>query len=566
MAKKSAPRTKPAVSKPAAPAASTPLIPDRWLPWIPVIIGALVFSTGLTNQLLGVDDHTATVDNPAVRDLNLFGSFNLGMYAPLTWAVYGVAYLLGKDSPFWYHLFSLIVHAVNIYLVFQLMLRLKTGKNTALAVALLFAIHPIQVESVAWIAGFSTPLFSMFCLMACLQYLDYSERPGEMRAYWLALLLFVAACLAKSAAVTLPLTFVVLDLWRRPALSRARQWIGYAPFFLIALGFGLLTIYSREQSTMVMEIPGSRFSLPERLLVLFYTPVWYWYKLLWPLKLNIYYSFDKINGQFPWMYYAAPPVVAGALFAAWRYRQTAPWLWFGLLFFFANVSVMLPFTSQGTFEFCADHYNYLAMIGIGFILVQGWTALQTKWPGMAGWVRVAGFAWIVFLGALCLRQIRIWKDTNTVVTNAIDNGFYQNGLMYAARGKELGSKGKIKEAILDFDKSLEINPSLYESYKYRGSLYGVIKRYDKSAADLSVYLKQYPNDAEQYYNRGLSLLNLNRAPEAIADFSKTLELSPGFTRAYRARSNAYNAIGDAAKAEADLAEYEKRQGAGNGAQ
>ena len=92
------------------------------------------------------------------------------------------------------------------------------------------------------------------------------------------------------------------------------------------------------------------------------------------------------------------------------------------------------------------------------------------------------------------------------------------------------------------------------------------KRCDKSAADLSVYLKQYPNDAEQYYNRGLSLLNLNRAPEAIADFSKTLELSPGFTRAYRARSNAYNAIGDAAKAEADLAEYEKRQGAGNGAQ
>ncbi len=406
----------------------------------------------------------------------------------------------------------------------------------------------------------------MFYLMACLQYLDYSERPGEMRAYWLALLLFVAACLAKSAAVTLPLTFVVLDLWRKPALSRARQWIGYAPFFLIALGFGLLTIYSREQSTMVMEIPGSRFSLPERLLVLFYTPVWYWYKLLLPLKLNIYYSFDKINGQFPWMYYAAPLVVAGALFAAWRYRQNAPWLWFGLLFFFANVSVMLPFTSQGTFEFCADHYNYLAMIGVCFILVQGWTALQAKWPGMDGWLRVAGVAWVVLLDAMCLRQIRIWKDTNTVVTNAIDNGFYQNGLMYAARGKELGSKGKIKEAILDFDKSLEINPSLYESYKYRGSLYGVIKRYDKSAADLSVYLKQYPNDAEQYYNRGLSLLNLNRAPEAIADFSKTLELSPGFTRAYRARSNAYNAIGDAVKAAADLAEYEKRQGAGNGAQ
>jgi len=557
MAKKSLPKSKSAQAKHAALANNAPLIAERWLPWIPVVIGALVFSTGLTNEMLGIDDHTATVDNPAVRDFKLFGNFNLGMYAPLTWAAYGVAYALGKDSPFWYHLFSLAVHAFNIWLVFHLLRRLDLGQKTALAVAFLFAIHPIQVESVSWIAGFSTPFFSTFYLLACLKYLDFTEDSERKASYWLALLFFLAACLAKSAAVTLPLTFIVFDLWQKRPIFDARRMLSYVPFFLISIGFGLLTIYSREQSSVVMETPGSDFSPLERLLVLCYTPVLYWYKLLFPFKLNVYYSFNKVNGQFPWPYFAAPFVLAGVGFAAWKFRQKAPWFWFGLLFFFANISVMLPFTSQGTFEFCADHYNYLAMIGIALILVQGWGMLQKKWSFLT-WI---GLAWGLMIAVLCVQQIRIWKDTRTVVTNAIDNGFYQNGLMYAARGKDFGSKGKIKEAIADFNKSLEINPSLYESYKYRGGLYGVTKQYDKSVADLSKYLEHYPDDAEQYFNRGLSLLNLGNTQGAIADFSKTLELNPDFARAYRARGNAYLNLGERAKGDADLKEWEKRQGA-----
>ncbi|MBX2893301.1 MAG: tetratricopeptide repeat protein [Saprospiraceae bacterium] len=562
MAKKNVPKPHARPSKSAAMPTKKQTISDKWMPWVPLVLGVLVFSTGLTNELLGIDDHTATVDNPAVRDFKLFSSFNLGMYAPLTWAVYGVAYTLGKDNPFWYHLFSLAVHAFNIWLVFRLLTRLSMGAKTSLAVTLLFAIHPVQVESVAWIAGFSTPLFSMFFLLSCLKYLDYAERPAEAKPYYLSLLLFVAACLSKSAAVTLPLVLVVLDLWRKPAMPRARQMLGYLPFFLIALIFGLLTIYSRTQSAIATETPGSELTLLERLQVLCYTPVFYWFNTLAPFELNIYYSFDKVNGHLPWPYLIAPFVVIVSFIAAWRYREKASWLWFGLLFFFANVSVMLPFVSHGTFEFIADHYNYLAMIGTSLILVKGWQALRERWPSLSGGLRWIGLAWLGLIVILCLRQISVWKDTNTVVSNAIENGYYQNGLMYAARAKHFGNKGKIKEAIRDFDKSLEINPNLYESYKFRGGLYGMMKQYEKSVADLSKYLEHYPNDAEQYYNRGLSLLNLGRLNDAVADFSRTLELNPNFARAYRARGNAYKSLGEAAKAESDLTEWERRNSTG----
>lgn len=269
---------------------------EKWLPWALAALAFILFSTGFGNKMLGVDDHTATVDNPAVRDFLIFGGFNLGMYAPVTWLGYQIAYILGKDSPNWYHILSALVHAFNVILVFRLFRRLDSSLTVSALVALFFAIHPLQVESVAWIAGFSTPLFSMFYLLSCSWYLDYAEK-GDNKLYGYALLGFVLACLSKSAAVTLPLTLVLMDWWlKRPVTDRQRL-LRYAPFFLIAVFFGLLTIYSRNASGMNMS-DGTQLSILERFLVLCYTPVLYWAKILIPTKLNIYYSFESIRTSF----------------------------------------------------------------------------------------------------------------------------------------------------------------------------------------------------------------------------------------------------------------------------
>lgn len=571
MAKKVTRPSKPSAKSTTAPAPGTP---PTWLVWIPPILAFVLFSTGLRNELLGIDDHTATVDNPAVTGAtSIFGHFNLGMYAPITWLGYAIAYFMGKDNPFPYHLFSLLLHVFNVWLVHRLVQRISgrpRGLGAAFWVALLFAIHPVQVESVAWIAGLSTPLYALFFLLACLWYLDYAEGRGDKRrAYGLALLAFVLACLSKSAAVTLPLVLVLLDWWAKRPLLDGRRLLGYAPFFIVAAFFGALTIYSRLQSGMNMDPNATNFSVLDRLLILAYTPVFYWYNILIPLKLNIYYSFHKINGQFPWQYWVAPVVLLGTLFLAWRYRQNASFVWFGLLFFFANLSVMLPFRSMGTFDLCADHYNYLAIIGILFLLVQGVQALIERFPNYAGALRGVSALWLIALAFLCISQIRVWKNTITVVTHAIDNGYHQNGRLYLARanayGKLLGDKDREKAkaamiaSIKDYTKALEINPELWEAYKYRGGLYGMGKDYQSSVEDLSKYLEKYPDDVEQQYNRGLSLLNLGHQAESIKAFDHTLRLNPNFLRAYRARSNAYAALGDSTRANADLREFEQRQ-------
>jgi tetratricopeptide (TPR) repeat protein len=551
------------IQKPVKQASGTakkdsPLVADQYLPWIPVALAFVVFCTGLTNQLLAIDDNSATLDNPAVKHFSVLTQFNLGMYAPLTWTGYAMAYTLGEDNAFWYHLLSLVVHLTNVWLVFQLMMRLDKRHSLALAVSLIFAIHPIQVESVAWIAGFSTPLYATFYLLACNAYLDYIGQPADRSPYWKAIAFFILACLSKSAAVTLPVTLIVLDWWKKPAIDRNQRFLGYVPFFLISLVFGLLTIYTRHNSGMNVDPNGNHFTLLERLLILGYTPVFYWYNMLAPFNLNIYYTYARVDGQLPWIYAASVGIFVLVCWGMWRVKQHSPIVFWGFLLFFANMFVMFPYMSHGTFELCGDHYNYLSIIGIAIVLAEGWRLLREKLKGASDTLQVVAWGWGLLLVILSFMQVRTWKDTITVLTRAIDNGHNQQGMLYSARAQALVNQGKIIPALQDYKTALEINPGLIEVYKFRGALYGVTKQFDKSIADLNLYLEKFPNDAEYHYNRALSYLNLDKMQEALADLNKTIELDPNFSRAYRARGNALLEMGQAEQGQKDLQEWERR--------
>jgi tetratricopeptide (TPR) repeat protein len=539
------------------PTESTPTDWSRWAVWLPVLAAFLVFATGLGNDMTGVDDHASTVENPAVRNFSLstlFSNFNLGMYAPLTWLGYAIAYGMGKSDPMWYHLLSFVVHLINTYLVYQVLTKLNVRRALVLPIALLFAIHPIQVESVAWIAGFSTPLYSLFSLLAFSYYLDYAAgTENRYRAYGLSLAMFVLACLAKSAAVTVPLTLVVLDWWRRPTnLERTRQWLGYAPFFLLALAFGLLTIHTREVSGTAVGAISNGYSAFERVLLVCYAPLFYIGKMLLPLKLNIYYSFDKINGQLPWQYFASPIVVAALALAAWYWREKAPYLRLGLLFFLSNIVIALPFATLGTFELCADHYNYLACIGIFFTLAEGLSALQRRFPSASLGLRAVGLIWVIAMAFLCFKQIRIWRDTLTVISNAINNGFSHKGMMHLGRGVEYGDLGKPQEAIQDFTRALELNPDIQDAYKMRGSLYAQSGQIDKAIADLEKYLRFDSLDAVSWNNLAMIHMQYGRLPQALDAFTRTIAIKPDAAISYQNRSKIYEMMGDTARMRADL--------------
>jgi len=536
---------------------STPGISDsteKWLPWLLAAVGFILFSTGFSNQMVGMDDHSATVNNPAVKDFLLFSGFNLGMFAPLTWIGYQIAYILGKDSPYWYHLLSALVHAINVLLVFRLFRRLDGGMTMSAIVALFFAIHPLQVEAVAWIAGFSTPLFSLFSLLAMNYYLRHVQDGGENRGrnYWMSLGMFLLACLAKSAAVTLPLTLIVLDLWKKRDLNQ-RVLLEKIPFFVISLGFGILTLYSREHAGQLNQ--PADFTLLDRGLMVCHTILFYWKKLIAPTGLSIWYPFEKTNGEWSWDYLASPLILLGILFAAWRSRNTLPLLWLGILFYLSNIVLSLPWSTFGTFELRSDRYNYLAGLGFFAMLASLPDLVKEKKPAWTGsvWALLLGltFIWLI-TSAL---RIRDWKDTTTLIDRAIAATGDNFGKAYYWRGMAYGKATDAQKALEDFSRAIQKNPMLYEAYKYRGNIFGLMKNYERSVEDLNVFLEQYPDEVPELYNRGLSLANLNRDEDAIADFSRALELNSDFTRVYRARGNCYKKVGAFDKAADDLRKY-----------
>ena len=549
-----APPKSPKTTKPGEPA--TEMSPDQWMPWVAAGLALVLFLTGVSNKMVSMDDHSATINNPAVTGFNPFIGSNLGMFAPVTWLGYALAYAIkGRQAAPLFHLLSVIVHAVNALLVFRLFRRLGSSAVVALIVSLFFAIHPLQVEAVAWIAAFSTPLFVMFSLLAMHSYVRHTQAAGERRHYWFALLLFVLACLSKSAAVTLPLTLLVLDWWLKRPWSRSTL-LEKVPFFLIALGFGILTIVTRSQAGFG-DTPAD-FTILDRMLMVCHTLVFYWTKLLAPFGLSIWYPFIKTGNGWPWSYYAAPLLLIVLLWLAWRSRVRLPFVWFGVLFYLSNIVLSLPYATFGTFELRSDRYNYLAGLGFFFILASlpdFFRVQRPKWVGTSwGLLTGLGLLWLLLAGL----RINDWRDTLTLINKAIASSGDNFGKAYLWRGMEYGDNDRGRDAILDLNRAITINPNLTEAYKYRGGMLGFAKRYEESVADLTVYLNKYPQDAEQYYNRGLSLLNLKEIPLAISDFSKTLAIKPEFVRAYRARGNAYLMQGDSIKGKADLAEWEKR--------
>lgn len=529
---------------------------DNWMPWVAAALSLVLFSTGLQHPMVAMDDHTATINNPAVRDFTAVfrGTFNLGMFAPLTWLVYGIAYALGKENPLFYHLFSALLHAANVWLVWHIARQLKASSWAALFIAMAFALHPLQVEPVVWIAGMSTPLFSFFLLLATQSWLRYTSGSDARKPYGLALLFFGLACLAKSAAVVFPLSLLVLDVWQKRALSR-QTVLEKAPFLGIALLFGLLTLYSRGASGHQIEASGSGFTLIDRFFMASHTILFYWSKLLFPTGLSIWYPFERNGaGAFPWAYYAAPIALAGILFLAWRYRTAAPVALAGLLFYLSHIVLALPFYTIGEFELRSDRYNYLASLGVFAIMAAFPGVVKEAWRVPANaLLGVALVAWF----ALSMNRIADWKDTITLIDKAISAQGDNFGKAYLWRGMSYGDKGKGRQALEDFNKAIERNPDLALAYKYRGTLLGLAKQYEQSVADLDRYLEQYPNDGEYIFNRGLSLMNLGRTEAAMADFDRAIALRPNFAPPYRSRGQLLLDQGDKERGQADLDMWEK---------
>jgi len=538
--------------KPVSPTSNirhqTSLGPERqmnqvWLGLLVLCATLFAYLPSMRGGLLWDDDaHVTRLDLQSLRGLWQIW-FQLGatqQYYPVLHSAFWVEHRLWGDATVGYHLVNVLLHVAAACL-FALILRQLSIKGAWIG-ALLFALHPVNVESVAWISEQKNTLSTVFYLSAMLAYLRHDEEArGESRRqavakerrhegashislftrhYFLALALFIAAMLSKSVTVTLPAALLVVIWWRRGKLSWKNDVLLLAPWIALGMAMGLLTAWV-ERRFIGAEGADFTLSLLERCLLAGRVVWFYLSKLLWPANLMFIYPRWEVSATI-WWQYLYPAGVLGLIGAAWMIRSRTRGPLAALLFFVGSLFPALGFFNAYPFiySFVADHFQYLASLGL-FALA---AAFCWKWQS------AVAIAAICILGPLTWLECRIYRDSETLyrTTLARNPGCWMacNNLGLIVQGK-----GRLSEASALYQQALRIKPDYHQAHSNLGTVFYAEGHFPEAVAQFERALRFKPNYAEARNNLGNAFTGMNRVPEAIAQLEEALRLKPNYAEA-----------------------------------
>ncbi len=509
----------------------------RWLSAAGVLLIALATVAAYFPAARGglIWDDDAHVTRPELRSFEGLGRiwFEIGasqQYYPLLHSAFWVEHRLWGDEPVGYHAVNIALHLAAAGLVMIIARRLLRERKVAWAdvaawlTGAVFALHPVHVESVAWITEQKNTLSAVFYLGAMLAYLsfDASRRRGT---YALALALFVMGLLTKTVTATLPAALLVILWWKRGRLSWKQDVVPLLAWFVLGAAGGLFTAWVEHT---IIGAKGREFelSLVQRLLLGGRVVVFYLSKLLWPSELIFVYPRWTVSAAV-WWQWLFPAGAAGLLLAALAAarRNRAPLA--GLLFFVGTLFPVLglfnvyPFL----FSFVADHFQYLASLGV-ITLVSGGVAMAVaKVP--SGAARAALLAVIpMALGVLTFRQCRMYADIQTLYTTTIE----RNPACWMAHnnlGVVLRDRGRLDEAIEHYRRALELRPEYPEAHNNLGLVLSAIGRHEEAIAEFREALRLRPANPEALGNLASVLTATGRHREAIESLQLAVRYDGG---------------------------------------
>jgi tetratricopeptide (TPR) repeat protein len=500
---------------------------------------AAIYGGTYRHQYLNYDDDVYITNNPEVmRGLSVRGllwafGYHAGNWHPLTWLSHMLdAQLFGAWSG-GTHLVSAGFHAVSAVLLLRFLVAATGAFWRSAAVAALFAMHPLRVESVAWASERKDVLSAVFWMLTLTAYLRYTRRPGVGR-YLLALGLFALGLTAKPMLVTLPFVLVLLDWWplgRTGAgvgglRSRSRLLAEKAPLLLLSLASGALTFAAQTAGIRPMVETDVAMRLANGAL----SYVLYCKSFLWPSRLAVLYPFPR-NGM-PWAIVAAAiTLLVLVSAAAFLLRRRHPYLLVGWLWYLGTMLPVIGIIQVGA-QARNDRYTYLTMIGITVALV--WF-VDAVWPRRSRLRAALGAAvgvWIVVLMVTAGGYVRLWRDNITLFEHAVrvtrDNYVILNNL-----GAALCTAGRYEEALVVLSKALSANPDFCNSYSWQGNSFLRLRRLQEAvpaySRALSCYERQQSSPGEiatAYGNLGMAYLQLGLWADAERMYRALLQIWP----------------------------------------
>ncbi|HOV11692.1 MAG TPA: tetratricopeptide repeat protein [Bacteroidales bacterium] len=472
------------------------------------------------------DDPYYITDNPSVHSLKniggIFAHYYLGNYQPLTLMSYMFEWAMAGASPFLYHFDNMLLHLLNSLLCYILILKLTKNRFLAFVTGLLFVVHPLHIESVAWASQRKDLLYSLFYFASYIFYLAYREKKKSSLLIF-SLTTFVLSCLSKGMAVVLPAVLVLTDFCFDKKFSY-KTLFNKIPYVLISLFFGLFAVFVQKESGAVGFTSKDIFSLSDKFFFINYSFFFYIMKLLWPFHLSGLYPYPLQSGELPLIYYFSVPLnllVLGALLYSLKFSKK---VLFGLGFYTINVVMILQILSVGS-AIAADRYFYMASVGLFYLLGLGMEKFNTIKTSMDG--KLLKFLILgcltVFFTVVSVGRIPVWKNAGAFWTDVtlkypeIDVAWYNAGAyFYSANNQE--------QALKYFDRAISINPNHLDALKWRSMLYSQKNDFQKSLEDNLKIIAIDSNNSRAYAAAGeIYGKNLNNIDKSYWYLSKALE-------------------------------------------
>ncbi|MBT3416171.1 MAG: tetratricopeptide repeat protein [Nitrospina sp.] len=501
----------------------------------------LIYWPGVNNDFINFDDNEYVTENRQLQSgLTLesvrwaFTTASFANWHPVTWMSHMLDFQLYGLNPAGHHFTSLLIHAANVLLLFLLLNRMTGDPWKCAVVSALFAFHPINVESVAWIAERKNVLSTLFWLLTIWAYVLFV---GHRSRYLLMVLFFALGLMSKPMLVTLPFVLLLLDFWplKRwdfdPQAEKSKRGklttlvIEKIPLFILAIIASFATYFIQRSDGAVKTL--ELFSLQARFNNALVSYMEYLGKTLWPTKLSIYYPHP--GDSLPlWQGGVCAIILLALTVFVVRMAHRAPYLFVGWFWYLGTLVPVIGLIQVGE-QAMADRYAYIPLLGIFIIfawglpdLLSGWRHQKTALLALVGTVFPA-------LMILTWIQVAYWKNSITILEHAIEvtdtehPGFV---MVHNNLGVALSDEGKDEEAIDHFKQAIQLKPEFSEAYYSLGVSLSKLSKFEESINPYRQAIRLKPDDADAHYNLGTSLSELKNFDTAISHFKQSIRLKP----------------------------------------
>jgi len=464
-------------------------------------------------------------------------SLEYSNWYPLTWISHMLDFKISGPNPWGHHLTNVLLHAANGVLLFLVLKRMTGALWRSLIVAALFALHPLRVESVAWISERKDVLCAFFGLLALWTYARHARKPEAgsqksgtdvpnsssfllSRFYWLSLMFFAFGLMSKSMLVTLPCLLLLLDYWPLERWRQKGKWslvMEKAPFFLLVVPVSIVVYFAQKGGGQFLL----RFPLSFRLETALMGYASYLGKMFWPVDFSVLYPYPDFwpAGQ---LLCAAALILTVSVLAIGLRRQR-PYLLVGWLWYLGTLVPVIGLISLGA-QSMSNRYTYIPMIGILLLVV--WTVgdLTKQWRRRT----VLMTSVVLLILGVCISRTRAeivyWKDGVTLYKRAI--AVTKNNFMAHYCLGTILSQINPDEELSEYQKSVDIYPDYANSQRELGVILSRYGRFSDAAGHFEKAIQLDPQDGWSYHDLGLSLLKTGRASDSVAPFLKAVELDP----------------------------------------